>query len=289
MIEKSKIAKNIKDVRRAFGETQKELANAINVSETTISMYESGDRVPNIENLQAISYHYGFPMDRLMEDDFSWMNFKKANINKDKILDFFDVIFPIVLSESAEKDPHFFKGYEHTQKILEMIKNPYEGHLSKFERAMTEYEKSLGEYPENTESAVNLLSLTFLMFSLLPNESTIKMEEALYNNKLNYKDFVKKYLLKNPAMINQEYKNGRKAFIKDTNEMIIVLLQIIKHSDSYAYLADYFSALRYLMGMNDNDYGDELNKTIGAEMMNSFAEIGNQQARKFIQKAMAMR
>ncbi len=289
MIEKSKIAKNIKDVRRAFGEKQKELANAINVSENTISMYESGDRLPSIEKLQAIAYHYGFPMDRLMEDDFSWMDFKKINISRDKILDFFNVIFPIVISESAEKDPHFLKGYEHTQKILEMIKNPYDGHLGKFERAMTEYEKSLGEYPENTESAVNWLSLTFLMYSLLPNESIIKMEEALYNNKFSYKDFVKNYMLKNPTMISQEYTNDRKTFIKDTDEMISVLLRIIKHSVTYAYLADYFLALRYLMGMKDNGYGDELNKTIGADMMNSFAEMGNQQALSFIQKAMAAR
>ena len=40
-------------------------------------------------------------------------------------------------------------------------------------------------------------------------------------------------------------------------------------------LADYYMALRYVIGMVANDYSDDLNKTIGMEMLLSFAELGN--------------
>jgi len=33
--------------------------------------------------------------------------------------------------------------------------------------------------------------------------------------------------------------------------------------------------LRYVIGMVANDYSDDLNKTIGMEMLLSFAELGN--------------
>lgn len=52
-------------------------------------------------------------------------------------------------------------------------------------------------------------------------------------------------------------------------------LRILKESGVYSNLADYYMALRYVIGMVANDYSDDLNKTIGMEMLFSFAELGN--------------
>ena len=57
--------KRLKELRLAHGETQKDLANAIEVGRTTISEYESGKIVPKQEGLLRIANHYNVSVDYL--------------------------------------------------------------------------------------------------------------------------------------------------------------------------------------------------------------------------------
>ena len=52
----SNISKNIRDIRIAHGETQKELAIAISVSESAIANYETLNTT-NKNFIQSIAYH----------------------------------------------------------------------------------------------------------------------------------------------------------------------------------------------------------------------------------------
>ena len=58
-------AKRLKELRLANGETQKDLANAIEVGRTTISEYESGKIVPKQEGLSRIANHFNVSVDYL--------------------------------------------------------------------------------------------------------------------------------------------------------------------------------------------------------------------------------
>ena len=58
-------AKRLKELRLANGETQKDLANAIEVGRTTVSEYESGKIVPKQEGLLRISNHFNVSVDYL--------------------------------------------------------------------------------------------------------------------------------------------------------------------------------------------------------------------------------
>ena len=58
-------AKRLKELRLANGETQKDLANAIEVGRTTISEYESGKIVPKQEGLLRIANHFNVSVDYL--------------------------------------------------------------------------------------------------------------------------------------------------------------------------------------------------------------------------------
>lgn len=58
-------SKRLKELRLANGETQKELANAIEVGRTTISEYESGKIVPKQEGLLKIANHFNVSVDYL--------------------------------------------------------------------------------------------------------------------------------------------------------------------------------------------------------------------------------
>ena len=55
----------LKELRLEKGQTQKELANAIEVGRTTISEYESGKIVPKQEGLLRIANHFNVSVDYL--------------------------------------------------------------------------------------------------------------------------------------------------------------------------------------------------------------------------------
>ena len=58
-------SKRLKELRFERGQTQKELANAIEVGRTTVSEYESGKIVPKQEGLLKIANHFNVSVDYL--------------------------------------------------------------------------------------------------------------------------------------------------------------------------------------------------------------------------------
>ncbi len=280
------IANNIKNLRIAWGETQEELGRALNLEGNTISMYEKGKRQPDLQTLEAIANHYCVSVERLMQEDFSETNFKIDSLTWEKVVSLIEIQFPLVYSERAGQDRSFEEGYKWSSEIWEKIKsNPFDGITTrKIEKALNKYRQSLKNNPHIVESAVNMLWLIFINYSLLPDEHAVKMGEAVWYGESLNSDFAKKYMLKDKNPISSESEKNKKAYIRDSQEMVMSLIEILKKSTEYAELADYYIALRYVLGMVDNEYGEEFNKTIGMEMMMTFAEIKNHYAAKWLIK-----
>lgn len=116
--ESLRLGKNIKDLRKAHGETQEELGRFLNVEGNTISMYESGKRQPDLDTLQKIASRYGRPLDEFVRADFSLLNLTKVALTWDNIASSFEIMFPIVCSDEALKDASFAEGYNITSRIL---------------------------------------------------------------------------------------------------------------------------------------------------------------------------
>ena len=55
----------LRELRTAAGLTQSELAKRLKVAKSTISMYESGKRMPRFEDLEAIADFFNVSLDRL--------------------------------------------------------------------------------------------------------------------------------------------------------------------------------------------------------------------------------
>ena len=68
------IGQKIKKARIAKGLTQEELAQALYVSRTAISKWESGRGFPNIESLKAIAAFFGVSLEYMLTGE----DFKKA-------------------------------------------------------------------------------------------------------------------------------------------------------------------------------------------------------------------
>lgn len=78
----------LKELRKEKELTQQELAKKFNISKSSISMYESGDRMPEYETLEAIADFFNVNLDFLVG---------KSNIRSHPFDDLFQIpnIFPI--------------------------------------------------------------------------------------------------------------------------------------------------------------------------------------------------
>ena len=236
----SKIAKNIRDIRKAHGETQSDLASAINVSETAVGNYETGARQPDMQTIQAIAEHYGFPVDRLLNEDFSQMDFKLSTLTWEKAMDVMAIQFPIICTDKAMQDPNFAEGYRRTQEIWCKVKEGQAGIMRSFiESAFQKYEDAIIDNNELVEAVANTLWLTFLVYALMPDEHSVKMGEAVLFGKSLKKDFVKSYVLKDANPISKENAENKRTYVADSQETVIALIRILKEYDDYADLADY--------------------------------------------------
>lgn len=52
------LAQNLKYLREKNGETQKDIANMLFVTEMTISRYENGECEPNLQKVVDLAFHY---------------------------------------------------------------------------------------------------------------------------------------------------------------------------------------------------------------------------------------
>ena len=57
-MDKEKIGQRIVELRKKKGETQAELANALGLSQSAITMYENGERIPSDVVKKKIAQHF---------------------------------------------------------------------------------------------------------------------------------------------------------------------------------------------------------------------------------------
>lgn len=62
---RQKVGNILASLRKERGETTTELANAIGSSQSAISMYENGARIPRDDIKIRLSKHFGVPVDQI--------------------------------------------------------------------------------------------------------------------------------------------------------------------------------------------------------------------------------
>ena len=74
----------------------------------------------------------------------------------------------------------------------------------------------------------------------------------------------------------------KKGFIEDFDNVLFELITELKKNEKWSQLGDYYLALRYVLGIIDTGYSDEMNQAVGMQMMLAFRKVGNKYAYEFL-------
>lgn len=287
----NRLGLNIRGLRKAYGETQEDLAFAIGESgKTTISNYEVGSRVPQREVLRKIAKHYHITEEELLNGDYSEMKimFDVNIFDIENGKNMIDKTFPIILSENAMMNGNFKKAYElHMELYDEML---YERNVSeeKIEECVKLYEAASNEdVIEATANHLGWMAFWDFIYNFITPEMLDFLENTSESN-LTTKNFLKLgYLLS----FEEEVENTNKLSKEDMEEIaereanMYVDIYLLKKSSEYSDLGDYYLALKYIFGRATSTLSKEMSKALGSELMKTYSMLRNKYAMNFLGEA----
>ena len=289
MKEELRVPNNIKNLRKAYGETQMDLANAIAVDSHTISNYECGIRTPDANTLKLLAHHFLISVEDLLKNDYS--DLPRVELNTGVLSRGYEILFPLVYSDEAANDPAFVRGFQTHKAMYEC----YSGSVVDVDRggelmsaAMDHYMDAL-DGPAEKEAMANLMAIWCMMyFSVIVVPQVVNKEripapidlmrksDAVFNHHLNYL-----HEKEDDPDWERDVEDAKRE-LKDT-EWQYFRQEILRHlraTEEYRDLADYYLAMEYIYGLKQNGRSLETNNQIGFEMMETFAKMGNPYARR---------
>lgn len=179
------LSKNIADIRIKKRFTQKELAEALNVSKGTITSYEAGTRVPPIEKLQEMADLFKIKITDFFVETVEQIDFFNPEESDSKI--------PIVSHASAGTGKEIFDNDE----ILDVLELPEK--ISK--------KVDFATYVEGDSMSPRILDGNIILIrkDVCLEDGDIglfNLNDLIYVKKIRYNPFTKKTTL---VSINKEY------------------------------------------------------------------------------------
>lgn len=282
---KDQLAKNIKNLRTAYGETQLELATSIGIeSPNTIANYEKGERSPKPEIRKKIASHFRVTEDELFHTDFSNLRFSSNAFNdKENMVEMTLLMFPVLSSEEAVKNNNFHKAYNAHMSAIEAMKAGKECSGDDVDICLNLYSDA-AENDDIPEASANLLWWFLICEISMKNPWVLKIAKALDNSYVKSSDLLKFYYLRDMSEDAADLDDTEieQREMNDLDEEIKEILIKLKQDSRFSSLADYYVALRYSLGCVNNELTEDMNRAIGNEMMRAFAELGNSYAKNFI-------
>lgn len=282
MFDLKQLGANIKYLRKAHGETQEELGAILHIEKSAISNYENGKREPNKVILTAIASHFMITVEDLIYQDFSYL--KKLTVDNTLFFREIDKILPIIFSNKAIENECFRKAYNAHTVIYDGLKKHSLDKIDLLDICFDGYLEAVNDKNARVESACNFISIVFLLIlmvkdtpSLIANPPAILLQIA-----------------KNDRQVRKSIDNADPNFEKDSNELLELFYgeefqetldeykYILKSSQKWSDLADYFLAIQYVLNLVQNDLTPEFNRRVGAEMLNNLISVKNYYAARYV-------
>lgn len=282
------LGKNIRGLRKAFGETQLDLSLAIGVVPAAISQYESGERIPERDSLLRIAKHYLVTENELLHGDYEHMpNMTKVPLHdNDYNTAMLSKLFPLVCTAESLENIKFKDAYDLHRSAIAQISNGEQPEYEKIELCMTLYKAAANEGVE--EGRAN--HLWWLMFwGFLISFATPRLMECLEildASKITFKDIIDSWL---PSFDEEgsesEYDTdqNRLEFLEENEVDIVVDIALLRKSKEYSDLGDYYLSLRHKFSLLSNSQSAEMNSAVGSELLATFALMGNKYCKTFLE------
>lgn len=282
MSKENQLGINIRSLRKAYGETQEQLGQVLNVEKNTISSYETGTREPSKDTVREIAKHYMISTEELLHSDLSLIN--KIQIDKDAFWKYIDIVIPIASSEKALENPHFRKAYDAHKDFYDELRQVSLDKIDNVDVCLEEYTEVLEDEESGAMAAANIIGLEYLLLMGIKASAVVMKEQPAALMQVARKDKKTRKLIENPnpslesdaEEIMAEFHN------EESEEIMSQLLTTVKRSKEWSDLGDYYLALRYMWNLVDNDLDWGFNQRIGVEMLNSFASVNNIYAARFL-------
>lgn len=273
----NQLGRNIQHLRMIHNETLDELGSVIHCAKSTVKGYENGSRKPDLQTLQMLSKHYNKPVDELLYADLTELGNISIDLNSPGYTtELLRLIFPLHRSEEAMKNPNFKNGYELSQRLLEAFSNAEVLPGSMIGRIFEAYVKATDE-SDSPEAVADLVWTVFIWWSQIVDTSKLlSLQNKMLSKKLSIKDYMSFKDTEGSSIT--EKKVG---FVSDFDGVVTEALKALKSEQEWSDLADYYLALRYVLGMVDTELSTEMNSAIGMQMMLSFMTLGNSYAFTF--------
>ncbi|WP_278627337.1 helix-turn-helix domain-containing protein [Thomasclavelia cocleata] len=273
----NQLGRNIQHLRIIHNETLDELGCVIHCAKSTVKGYENGSRKPDLQILQLLSVHYNKSVDELLYTDLTGLENISIDLNSStNTTELLRKILPLHCSEEAMRNQNFKNGYDLSQRLLEAFSNAEVLSGSIIVRIFEAFAKATDE-SESPEAVANLVWSVFIWwFQIYDTNKLLSLQDKLLSKKLTTKDFM---MLKDTEDISITQK--KISFISDFDEIITEAIKALKSDQDWSDLADYYLALRYMVGMVDTDLSTEMNSAVGLQMMLSFMALGNSHAFTF--------
>lgn len=273
----NQLGRNIQHLRIIHNETLDELGSIIHCAKSTVKGYENGSRKPDLQTLQLLSAHYNKPVDELLYTDLTGLEIISIDLNSPAhTTELLRVILPLYSSEEAMKNPNFKNGYDLSQRLLEAFSNAEVLSGSVIARIFEAFVKATDE-SESPEAVANLVWSVFVCWShIADTNKLLTLQNKLLSKKLSIKDYMSLKDTEDSSII--EKKAG---FVSYFDGTITEALKALKSKQEWSDLADYYLALRYVVGMVDTALTTEMNSAVGMQMMLSFRTLGNSYAFTF--------
>lgn len=272
------LGKNIKYMRTLRGETLEELGNVIRTSKTTVQGYESGRRTPDIATTALIAQYYGKTVDEIVHNKlYELEQFDSSEIvNIDELVNVFLHVLPIIETEEACENEFFLNGITNLKNILNAFHNNVEIDGLIISETIDLFDKAAEA--NIIEAVANILWCIFFTWTqqYTDLERFKKIQTRLYNEEVDWKEL--QYESQKDAKKSAKKKQ---AFIHNFDKLIFDLIHELKDTKRWSQLGDYYLALRYILGLIDTDYSDEMSQAVGIQMMLAFLQLGNKYALDF--------
>ena len=276
----SQFGKNLRHLRTMAGETQKKLAQAVNCSSTLISKYESGEREPSKEILEAVSRRYCKTVDQLLYSDLTVIQpFSFETDGMGKLVDAARSIFPIAKTETAMLNEHFRNAISICEEILNVASNNGNFRSASLARCGELFELAAEDEQCKYEASANQLWVMMQIWSALfyTEEELKKLSEAVYKRE-NRPSFFQVLMDVRTSKTSKELAEKQSSYIAVVDELYMDLVRVLKSDNMWSALGDYYLAIRFLTGMIDNGESAAFNLQIGIQLLRALTALGNEYA-----------